>query len=225
MNANGSGYSDTGVIGNSPNWQPIPINAYPRPLATEPLKATLAIAYDPCASPNRTHGPPLENPSCAPPVRSSSQLTVGTFDANARSANATAKVILRQVLGNPTTPDDEADIALHAEATDVRLASDLSDYTGSLEARMRLRITDKDNTPSPGGPGAATVSDIAYSFSVPCTTTPDGGIGSSCGVDTTADTLVPGTVKEKRRSVWALGQVALHDGAGNAFMRQGLFVP
>jgi hypothetical protein len=50
-------------------------------------------------------------------------------------------------------------------------------------------------------------------------------MGSSCRIDTTADTLVPGTVKEKRRTVWALGQVALHDGAGNAFMRQGLFVP
>ena len=38
-----------------------------------------------------------------------------------------------------------------ALANDVRLASDLSDYTGMLEARMYLRITDKDNTPIPAG--------------------------------------------------------------------------
>jgi Tol biopolymer transport system component len=211
--------------GRWPDWQPIPINAYPRPIATEPLKATMAVAYEPCTSPNRTHGPPLDSPSCAPPAKTSGQLTVGTFDANGRNPNAVANVILTQVVGNPNTSADEADIALHAEATDVRLASDLSDYTGSLEARMNLRITDKDNTPSPGGPGAATVKDMPYSFSVPCATTPAAGIGSSCGVDTTADTLVPGTVKEKRRTVWALGQVVLRDGAGNVFMRQGLFVP
>jgi Tol biopolymer transport system component len=211
--------------GQMPDWQPIPINAYPRPLATEALKATLALAYEPCTSPNRTHGPPLENPSCAPPVNSSSQLTVGTFDANGRNANAVAKVVLAPIVGDPTTPADEADIGLHAEATDVRLASNLSDYTGALEARMTLRITDKDNTPSPGGPGAATVKDMPYAFSVPCSPTAANSVGASCAVDTTADTLVPGTVKEKRRTVWEVGQVALHDGAGNAFMRQGLFVP
>jgi hypothetical protein len=109
--------------------------------------------------------------------------------------------------------------------TDVRLASDLSDYTGALEARMSLRITDKDNTPHPGGPGAGTVADTTYSFPVPCASTSDETIGSRCEVDTTAEALVAGLVKERRRTIWQLGQVALHDGAGAVFMRQGIFIP
>jgi Tol biopolymer transport system component len=212
-------------VGCCYDWQPIPVSGYPRPVYASPLQVTLAMAYGRCTAPNRTHGPPLENPSCAPPARSSGQLTVGTFDANGRNPNATAKVVLTPILGDPTTSADEADIQLRATATDVRLASDLSDYTGSLEARMSLRITDKDNTPHPGGPGAATVQDIPYTFPVACAATEDATAGSTCAVDTTAEALLPAVAKEKRRAVWAVGQVALHDGAGNAFMRQGVFVP
>jgi hypothetical protein len=36
---------------------------------------------------------------------------------------------------------------------------------------------------------------------------------------------VPGIAKERARAVWELGQVELHDGAGNVFMREGIFVP
>jgi Tol biopolymer transport system component len=209
--------------GDFPDWQPLP-TGYPRPLFAGPVQVTMALAYQACTSPNRTHGPPLDSPSCAPPAKSSAQLTVGTFDANAHNPNTVAKVILTPVVGDPTTGADEADVALHAEATDVRLASDLSDYPGALETLVTLRITDKDNATSPGGPGAGTVKDMPYSFSVPCAATA-ADVGSSCALDTTADTLVPGTVKEKRRAVWEVGQVALNDGAGNAFMRQGIFVP
>jgi hypothetical protein len=182
-------------------------------------------AYQPCVSANRTHGPPLDSPSCAPPRPSSDQLTVGTFDANGQSAKSTAGVILTTMLGDPNSSTDEADVHLQATVTDVRLASGLADFTGQLEARMSVRITDKDNTPNPGGPGGGTVQDITYLFPVPCSGTPNGTVGSTCAVDTTAEALAPGVAKEKKRTIWALGQVRLHDGAGNAFMRQGLFVP
>ena len=65
--------------------------------------------------------------------------------------------------------------------------------------------------------------------------TADVNIGSTCGVTTTADALVPGTIQEGERAVWGLGQVVVTDGgadglastgAGNAlFARQGIFVP
>ena len=55
---------------------------HPRPLSASPLRASLVPAYNACAAPNRTHGPPLAFPSCNPPVQSSTSLTVGSPDAN-----------------------------------------------------------------------------------------------------------------------------------------------
>jgi dipeptidyl aminopeptidase/acylaminoacyl peptidase len=208
-----------------PDWQSIPINGYPRPKGTYPLELSLVPAYEPCTAPNRTHGPPLAFPSCAPPQRSPGQLTVGTADSNQRPTKSVSIVRLRALPGIPSTPADEADIALSGTVNDVRLASDLSDYTGTLEARMSLRITDKDNTPHPGGPGAATVQDITYSFPIPCSATADTTIGGDCAFDTTAEAFVPGIAKELRRSIWELGALRVHDGAGNLFLTQGIFVP
>ena len=115
---------------------------------------------------------------------------------------------------------------LRANVTDVRLRSDLSDYTGDLEARLTIRITDKNNTPHPGGPGAATVQELTYSHpdpvrgdrrhdasAPPASSTPPSR--RSC----------PGAVKEKRRAIWELGAMRVHDGAGNLFLTQGMFVP
>jgi TolB protein len=208
-----------------PNWQPIPVNGYPRPKAATPLQIALVPAYEQCTAPNRTHGPPLAFPSCAPPVRAPGQLTVGTPDANGRPPKSASEVVLRAVAGVPSTPADEADIRLSGSVNDVRLASDLSDYTGSLEARVTVRITDKDNTPHPGGPGAATTQDMTYSFPIPCSATSDTMIGGDCTFDTTAEAFVPGIAKEGRRAIWELGQLRIHDGAGNVFLRQGIFVP
>jgi hypothetical protein len=118
---------------------------------------------------------------------------------------------------------------------DVRNESDLSDYTGELSADAALRITDKDNTPYPGGPGPATVTDTSFPITVPCATTADTNIGSTCQVATTADSLVPNAIKEGRRAVWGLGQVKVYDGGADGdadtaadnslFMTQGVFVP
>ena len=134
--------------GEEPDWQPLPINAYPRPKGTFPLELSLVPAYQECTAANRTHGPPLAFPSCAPPQRAPGQLTVGTADSNQRPTKSVSIIRMRALPGIPSTTTDEADIALSGTVNDVRLASDLSDYTGTLEARMSLRITDKDNTPT-----------------------------------------------------------------------------
>ena len=223
----GTAVNLTNVAGNdrNPNWQPIPVNGYPRPRGATPLHVALVPAYTECTAPNRTHGPPLGFDSCSAPQQTSTQLTVGTFDANSRTANSKGSVRLDVVLGDPATPADEADLGLEAMVTDVRNAGTLSDYAGNLSAEMGVRIIDKDNTPNPGGPGAATVSDFSFGLDVPCYVTADANVGSTCTVTTTADALLGEAAKERKRMIWQLGAVEVRDANGGLFMTQGVFVP
>jgi hypothetical protein len=225
VRSDGSGLTALGH-GEESDWQPIPINAYPRPKGASPLQTSLVPAYQPCTSPNRTHGPPLAFPSCASPQRTPGQLTIGTADSNGRPTKSVSIIQIGVRPGIPsTTTVDEADLRLFGTVNDVRLASDLSDYTGNLEARMSLRITDKDNTPHPGGPGAGTTQDLTYSFPIPCSATSDTTVGGDCTFETTAEAFAPGLVKELRRSIWELGSMRVYDGSGGLFMTQGIFVP
>jgi hypothetical protein len=142
-------------------------------------------------------------------------------------------VRLNTVVGDSATPPDEADVRLGASATDVRLLAGLGDYGGELETRIALQITDAAS--GPGGDEPATVQTIDYRFAVPCQTTPTSDDGSTCVVATTADTLVPGTVRESVRTIWQLGKVNLFDGGADGlasstgdntlFETQGVFVP
>jgi hypothetical protein len=214
--------------GGAPDWQSIPVNAYPRPKGASPTDVSLVPAHEPCdasTSANRTHGPPLAFPSCAPPTQKPGQLTVGTPDANGQPAKLRSNVRINPLRGLPSTPADEADVRLRATVNDVRLRSDLSDYTGDLELRLALQITDRDNTPHPGGPGPATVQELTHSHPLPCSATADTTVGSTCQFDTTIEALVPGAVKELQRAIWELKRIAVHDGAGNLFLTQGVFVP
>ena len=71
------------MAGYEPSWQPIPgITGYPRPKGASPDHMYLVPAYVECIDPNEQHGPPLAEGSCAPPVRKSAHLTIGTADAN-----------------------------------------------------------------------------------------------------------------------------------------------
>jgi hypothetical protein len=239
------------------DWQPIPVNSYPRPAGATPIRVSLVPAYLQCTEPNRTHGPPLAFPSCGrpnastfgPPTLVSPNLILGTPDHNGHVANSTGFVRLRTMVGDPATPADEADVTVAVRVTDVRCSLTISpslcdppstnpatnDYVGDLELRLGLRITDKNNTPSPSGRGgAATVQDTTLSFAVPCTGDGSGTIGSTCSTTTTVDAVVPGAVAEGKRAVWGLGRIQVFDGgadgqAGTAdntlFMTQGVFVP
>jgi hypothetical protein len=137
--------------------------------------------------------------------------------------------------GDPATPADEADLRMVVLTTDVRRQSDLSDYPGQLQARMLLRITDKDNPPPSGsGSSGGTVQDTMFSFTVPCTPNTDPETGSSCATTTSADAVAPGAAKEGMRAVWQVGQLTLLDGGpddlastndNTVFAREGIFVP
>jgi Tol biopolymer transport system component len=149
MNADGTAAAPITTTSSNyfPDWQPIPLN-YVRPEGASPFQAYLVPAYTPCAAPNRTHGSPLAFPACSPPTQSSGRLTLGTPDANGQPANGRASVFFATRVG---------DLKVKVTIRDIRKASDLSDYIGQLDVQTDLRITDRNNTPSPGGPGAATV--------------------------------------------------------------------
>jgi Tol biopolymer transport system component len=236
-----------------PDWQPVPVNGYARPKAAGPLRVSLVVGHAECTTPNAVHGPPLEHPSCADTYNylptSSEHVIVGTPDRNGAGLKFVGFVRVGVRVGNPATPADEADLGLRVSATDVRCQTPAgssvcgaynvagpADYSGELRARTVLQITDKQSTPAPGGAGAATTIAMGYGFDVPCTGTADEFVGSSCEIDTSADALMPGTVKEGARAIWQLGQVEVLDGGpdgdadtnpaeNDVFLRQGILVP
>ena len=205
---------------------------YARPKGATPMRVPLVPAYDGCTASNRVHGPGLAFPSCNPPVQTSPNLTVGSPDANATSANFVGSVKLDAIVGIASTPADEADVKLTISMTDVRLRSDLSDYTGQVQVVIGTRVTDKLNGLSPLDTG--TVQDAPFPVTVPCTSTASTTIGSTCSLTTTADAVVPGTVREIKRTMWQLDKISVMDGGpdgviatddNSLFATQGLFVP
>jgi hypothetical protein len=223
--------------------------AYVRPRAASPVSTALVPAYDECTAPNRVHGPPLDDPSCNPPATSSPTLTVGTPDSNGVPPQSVSHLRLGVIVGNPSTPADEADVGVQFDATDVRCAATspacpagaLSDYTGKLLARASVRITDRAN--GPGEDENGTVIDTLLEMPVSCVGTAASTIGSHCALNTTVDALIPGAIREGKRAVWQLGQVSVRDAGPNGtgygsgcpatcgdgdertFLRQGIFVP
>jgi hypothetical protein len=231
MNADGTSQvaitsNPSGVGSGSPDWQPIPLN-YPRPKGATPFEAYLVPAYKPCTTPNRSHGAPLDYGSCSPPQQASDHLTLGTPDANGQSAQGLGSVFLGGA--------QPGDALVGIELRDVRNKAGLADYTGELQARLQLRITDRNNTPNPGGPGPGTMQDTTLAITIPCSGTTNTGIGSTCTLSTTIDALYPGAITAGQRAIWQLGQVQVYDGGADGlasttadntlFMDQGLFLP
>lgn len=219
-----------------PDWQRLATaGGYARPKGANPLQVPLAIAYALCASPNAQHGPPLAFPSCSPPVQSSDWLTIGTADANARATKSVGYARFQPLAGNPATAVDEADVAMIISITDVRRLDNLADYTGGLQARTSLRITDRRNADAPaGGIDPATVVDLPLVVPATCAGTADPSIGAACGITTSMDALAPGAVREGERSIWEMDRIELLDGGADGdpatlpntvFARQGIFVP
>jgi uncharacterized repeat protein (TIGR01451 family) len=209
---------------------------YGRPMGATPIRASLVPAYKTCG-PEATlqHGSPLSYPSCGNPQQTSGYLTVGTPDANGRTSNSVGSASFRAIgEGPPVDPNngDQADIGVDVSISDVRQKSDLSDYAGELQVDSTVRITDHDN--GAGGFTTATLQDRPFDFTVPCAATASTTTGGTCALHTTAEAIAPGTVKERQRMVWQLGQVRVLDGgpdgaastANNTlFEVQGVFVP
>jgi hypothetical protein len=189
--------------------------------------------YNQCASSNATtqHGPPLAYPSCTP-ARTGQPVTVGTPDVNGFPSIATGSVRFDSILGNPATPADEADVGIRVHQTDLRRTTTGFDYDGALILFAPLRVTDLWNN---GGPeGAGTMIDFPLRLVVPCVAT-SGPEGGTCSVDTTMDAITPGLIRERKRTIWQLGQVLVHYAGGDEdpyslednrpLLAQGVFVP
>jgi glucose/arabinose dehydrogenase len=204
---------------------------YVRPKGAAMLRVPLVPAYRACSSPNTIHGTPLNSSSCAPPQLQSTMLTVGTPDANGKVANSAGSLRLDALTGDPQSTADEADLLMRLDITDVRLKSNLSDYTGELEASLPLQVTDRTN----GSPSVnATTQDLTLALTARCQATADTGIGSRCAVTTTADTLLPGSILEGERAVWQVARILVYDGGSDGvvstepntpFAAAGIFVP
>jgi hypothetical protein len=207
--------------------------SYVRPKGATPISAPLVPAFEACTSPNRIHGPALAFGSCSAPVQTSDYLTVGTPDSNGRLLKGLGSMRYLVIVGNPGTPADEADVVLAVSMTDVRNQAGLGDYTGELRASVGLGVTDRINGPSQQEDGSMQPFDLA--ITVPCAATGDTTVGSTCQVNTTADAVVAGTVKEGKRAVWAMDQLRLYDGGSDGvasttgddtlFAVQGILVP
>ena len=242
MNADGT--APTRVTTNTlmdahPAWQPVPFSGgYARPKGAGPLSISLVPSFRQCKYPTHIHGGGWNKPSCknsVNPKLQSRYLTMGTPDTNSRAANFLGSVRVTPVLGNPSTPADEADISVRISMTDVRKQSDLSDYTGQLRVRAEYRRqTDRDNALAGSPLDAGTSTDAPWAFTVQCGATADVNVGASCNLTTTVDAMTPGTIKESKRAVFQFGRIEVWDGGsdGNVqtnvndlFAVQGLFVP
>jgi hypothetical protein len=204
---------------------------YQRPKGATPLRASLVPAFRQCTSPNRTHGAPLSDGSCAPPAQSSSVLTVGTPDANGASANSVDSITYKTLTG---------DVGVDLSMTDIRNMPSGTDYVGRVLARVPVKITDRNNGAEL--PDPATVQTFQLGIPADCTATSDTAIGSACNLTTTVNAKIPGAVVDAQRSIWEFGQVEIRDAGPNGtgyascpptcgdgdeatFMRQGVFVP
>jgi hypothetical protein len=210
-----------------------------RPKGASPLRASLVPAYKACTSPNRTHAAPLSFPSCNPPVQSSNFLTVGTPDANGAGANSIGFV---QLTVKATSPED---INISSSITDVRCKAGTSasvcttanaaagpDYSGGLRSLATVRISDHYNGATLTE--AATVQDLSFTFNLGCANTGDSSVGGLCSATTSANAVIPGQVKDTKREVMEVGQIAINDGGVNGvagaadatqFETQGIFIP
>jgi len=222
------------------------VAGYPRPKAASPLQVSLVPAYTQCSAPNRTHGPPLAFGSCNPPAQESAQATVGTPDALGAGANFTGFVRYKVMAGVPGPPDD-SNVRLTASLADVRClptgsscgganGAGTADYAGEVRVSVGLQMTDRWNSVAAGGgTDAATVQEVTLAGSFPCGQTASTTIGSTCSLNTSANALVPGLVRDTKRAIWQFQRVQVHDGGpdldadttgdNTLFAVQGVFVP
>jgi hypothetical protein len=212
-----------------------------RPKGASPFRASLVPAFKQCAPPgNRTHGAPLTFPSCNPPVQTSNYLTIGSPDANGAGANSVGFVLLKV---KATSPED---VIIQSTITDVRCqpggpvafcnsanAGDGPDYSGGVQGNAMIRISDHYNGPTLTE--AATVIDIPFPVNGTCANVAATNIGGTCTVNTTANAVLAGSVKDNQRGVVEIQQLQISDGGADGqagttgdntlFEVQGIFIP
>jgi hypothetical protein len=245
MNPDGSG--QTRITNNSvddgfPSWQPLSVNGpppYDAPQSASLLNVALVpdfrqtISASQCAARGgalSSHGSPLALVSCNPPA-------IAPGYRARMGPSAVGHVQLTEIPGNPATAADEADLGIGVSISDVRALDLLSDYDPNASGPdmtmvARWRLTDSFNGASASDPG--TVSDTDYPVPISCTATADPTVGSDCTLASSANAVLPGTVKEGKHMVIEVFRARLNDAGadgvvGNADDRriamQGIYIP
>ena len=223
--------------------------AYERPIGASPIRIPLVPAFSPCdpGASNASHPAPLAGRSCSPPAPASSLAAVGP-----KSLSFVRMRVLGQGECAPSPPTAcYPDVVISSSLTDIRSGSPSGgDYetfddlghdmtlveTIPDQARgTGLQITDRNNTTDQGQSNqAATVIPLPYPVPLACTPTADPSTGSRCGVQTTSNSIAPGSAVQGQRSIWELGQFEVLDQGpdgtpansdDNLFAVQGVFVP
>lgn len=212
---------------------------YARPKGATPLRVAIVPAFVECTEPDKVHGPPLDFGSCTR-QRPETDTTLGAPGRTGTPAQSVSHVRFGVLPGDPATAADEADLRIVMDVNDVwsNECCPYAPYAGEppfyLALHAVLRITDR----LAGGPDPAeTVTDIPLHAAALCTgqLPHEATVGATCAVSTTADALVPGSVPERKRSIWEVGAVEVYDPGPDrdpdtqsdnrrAFV-QGVFVP
>jgi hypothetical protein len=236
MNADGTGKAL--VVPNAEaqdvDWQPLPGSSpapsYPTPKLASPIRMALVPVFRQCGSGGnpvtRSHSPPLSVGSCPP--QPSGVAHFGPF------SRGTAWVATKYGDTNPAN-GDQADMTLRIDLSDVQTATG-ADYDPSPAADAtlvtRLRFTDRANGGSGTDPGTATNFDFSVPFN--CTATANATLGSECRLDTSADALNSGMIKENKATVLQVFRLRLNDAGANGargdgddrlFASEGVFSP
>ena len=95
---------------------------------------------------------------------------------------------------------------------------DTVDYDGRLSLLADVRVTDRGS--GPAGTDGATVADGSVAVPVECTATV-ASEGAICAVDTTLNTVAPGTIKEGRRSIWQIASLRVLDAGPDGIVESG----
>ena len=221
---------------------------YPRPAGASPMRASLVPAYNQCTSPNRVHGPPdfpgnasnPDGPATRPRrVRARSRSAPRTPTGRARTRPA------RCACGDQRQPEHRRRRGQRAlQGVDHRRA--LQARREGLRGRQRrrgrrlLRPAAGQERPADHRPlqrplrGRHGPGHLVRGHGARARARRAPAWGANCSIDTTADAVLPGVVKEVRRSNWQLGQVQVFDGGADGvvstnpntlFAVQGVFVP
>lgn len=232
--------------------------AHPHPANNGADKLTFPVvpAFQ-AACTNSQHGPPLGAPSCVPANESrqtSPNLTTGKSPAGPYKGTSSFVIDVTCTNGQVPpcpAPGDQEDVKLTASSTDVRCKAGViaarcgnengapvgpvgDDYTGEVEGNATIRITDAFNGP-PSFTQHGTVVDLPFPVKGTCTNTTDATIGARCGVNTSADQVVPNVVKENKKANVEIGQIQVFDGGQDGdvdthpdnrlFAVQGIYIP
>ena len=189
--------------------------------ASGPYSFTCTTAAD-CGNAGRP------TPLCAPGAGSSSACVAG--------AEVTLMAGLGQPSGTTVNPSTQCGTNASCLAFAAKFVGHGLRMTDRYNCGPTLPVGDPNACPASASTStrAATLVDVQFPVPLDCLTTASTALGSTCGVNTTMNALVPGVVINGKQAIVELGEIELRDSGtdgtrGNTddqrFATQGIFLP